>query len=201
MKGFGTVVTGTLVAGTIAIDDELMVQPGGRLVKVRGVQVHGRPSTQAVAGQRTAINLGGVDVGDVSRGETLLTADTLSVTRRVDAEIDLLPSAKPLKHGARVRLHNGTAEVAGPRLDRRGVDRRDRARQQRTGSHAARIAGGPDARRSLHHPRVLAADHDRRRHRDRSGADAAGNPVRGRSGQSRAATDRRATTASARSWR
>ena len=113
MKGFGTVVTGTLVAGRIGVDDELIVQPGGRLVKVRGVQVHGRPSMEAVAGQRTAINLGGVDVGDVSRGETLLTPDTLSVTRRIDAEIDLLRSARPLKHGARVRVHNGTAEVLG----------------------------------------------------------------------------------------
>ena len=89
------------------------MQPGGRVVKVRGVQVHGKPSAEAVAGQRTAINLGGVDVGDVSRGETLLAPDTLSVTRRVDAEIDLLPTAKPLKHGARVRLHNGTSEVLG----------------------------------------------------------------------------------------
>ena len=101
-------------------------------VKVRGVQVHGRPSTEAVAGQRTAINLGGVDVGDVSRGETLLAPDTLSVTRRVDAEIDLLPSAKPLKHGARVRVHNGTAEVlgrvsiAGASVDRDRAGRRAR---------------------------------------------------------------------------
>jgi len=113
MKGFGTVVTGTLVAGRLGIDDELIVEPGGRLVKVRGVQVHGRPSMEAIAGQRTAINLGGADVGDVSRGETLLTPDTLSVTRRIDAEIELLRSARPLKHGARVRLHNGTAEVLG----------------------------------------------------------------------------------------
>ena len=111
MKGFGTVVTGTLVSGTIAVDDELVVQPGDRTVKVRGVQVHGRAAAEAVAGQRTAINLGGVDVSDVSRGETLMAAATLSVTRRVDAEIDLLSSAKPLKHGARVRVHNGTAEV------------------------------------------------------------------------------------------
>lgn len=113
MKGFGTVVTGTLVSGRIAVDDELVVQPGGRAVKVRGVQVHGKPSSEAVAGQRTAINLGGVDVGDVSRGETLLAPDTLSVTRRVDAEIDMLSKAKPLKHGARVRVHNGTSEVLG----------------------------------------------------------------------------------------
>jgi selenocysteine-specific elongation factor len=113
MKGFGTVVTGTLVAGRIAVDDELVVQPGGRGVKVRGVQVHGKSSTEAVAGQRTAINLGGIDVGEVSRGETLLAPETLSVTRRVDAEVDLLATAKPLKHGARVRVHNGTAEVLG----------------------------------------------------------------------------------------
>jgi selenocysteine-specific elongation factor len=113
MKGFGTVVTGTLVSGRIAADDELAVLPGERQVKVRGIQVHGRPAAEALAGQRTAINLGGVEVGDVSRGETLATPGTLSVTRRVDAKIDLLPSAKPLKHGARVRFHHGTAEVLG----------------------------------------------------------------------------------------
>jgi selenocysteine-specific elongation factor len=113
MKGFGTVVTGTLVSGTIAADDELVVQPGNRKIKVRGVQVHGRATASATAGQRAAINLGGVDIGDVSRGETLMAPGTLSVTRRIDAEIDLLPSARPLKHGARVRVHNGTAEVLG----------------------------------------------------------------------------------------
>jgi selenocysteine-specific elongation factor len=113
MKGFGTVVTGTLVSGRIAAEDELVVLPGDRKVKVRGIQVHGRAATEAVAGQRTAINLGGVEISDVSRGETLAAPATLSVTRRIDAEIDLLPSAKPLKHGARVRLHNGTAEVLG----------------------------------------------------------------------------------------
>ena len=113
MKGFGTVVTGTLVSGTIAVDEELAVLPRGRKVKVRGVQVHGRAAQEARAGQRVAINLGGVEVGDVSRGETLAPAGTLSVTRRIDVEIDLLPSAKPLKHGTRVRVHNGTAEVLG----------------------------------------------------------------------------------------
>jgi selenocysteine-specific elongation factor len=113
MKGFGTVVTGTLVSGSIAVDDELAIEPGGLAVKVRGVQVHGRATTRAIAGQRTAINLGGVDLSQVSRGETLLAPATLSVTRRVDAEIDLLPGAKPLKHGGRVRVHHGTAEVLG----------------------------------------------------------------------------------------
>ena len=113
MKGFGTVVTGTLVAGRITAEDELVALPRERKVKVRGIQVHGRAAADAVAGQRTAINLGGVDVSDVARGETLAAAGTLSVTRRFDAEIDLLPSAKALKHGARVRLHHGTAEVLG----------------------------------------------------------------------------------------
>ena len=113
MKGFGTVVTGTLVSGRITENEELVVLPQGRRVKVRGIQVHGRAAPDAVAGQRTAINLGGVDIDEVSRGETLAAAGALSVTRRVDAEIDLLPSAKPLKHGARVRLHNGTSEVLG----------------------------------------------------------------------------------------
>ena len=113
MKGFGTVVTGTLIAGRVKADQELVILPGARKVKVRGIQVHGRPAAEAVAGQRTAINLGGAEVSDVSRGETLAAPGTLSVTRRIDAEIDLLPSAKPLKHGARVRLHNGTAEVLG----------------------------------------------------------------------------------------
>jgi selenocysteine-specific elongation factor len=121
MKGFGTVVTGTLVSGRINTDDELVILPGARKVKVRGIQVHGRTAAEAVAGQRTAINLGGAEVSDVSRGETLATPGTLSVTRRIDAEIDLLPSAKPLKHGARVRVHQGTAEVLG-RVSIAGTD-------------------------------------------------------------------------------
>ena len=113
MKGFGTVVTGTLVSGRIGADEEFVILPSARKVKVRGIQVHGRPAVEAVAGQRTAINLGGVDVSDVARGETLAAAGTLTVTRRIDVEIDLLASAKPLRHGARVRVHNGTAEVLG----------------------------------------------------------------------------------------
>ena len=113
MKGFGTVVTGTLVSGRIAVDDGLALLPGDRVVKVRGIQVHGAAATEAVAGQRTAINLGGVEVADIARGQTLAAVGTVSVTRRVDAVVDLLPSAKPLRHGARVRVHNGTSEILG----------------------------------------------------------------------------------------
>jgi selenocysteine-specific elongation factor len=148
MKGFGTVVTGTLVSGRIAPDDELAVLPGGRRVKVRGLQVHGRAAPAVLAGQRAAINLGGVEVSDVSRGETLATAGTVSATRRVDAEIDLLPSAKPLKHGARVRVHNGTAEVLG--------------RVSIAGASEAAVAAGGTAlvRLRLESPAVLTR-HDR----------------------------------------
>ena len=113
MKGFGTVVTGTLVSGRIAVDDTLALLPGDRVVKVRGLQVHGTSAPEAVAGQRTAINLGGVEVSDITRGQTLAGAGSLSVTRRVDAVVDLLTSAKALRHGARVRVHNGTSEVLG----------------------------------------------------------------------------------------
>ncbi len=113
MKGFGTVITGTLVSGRVRVDDELDLVPSDRRVKVRGIQVHGAAATEASAGQRTAINLGGIDIADVARGETLAYPGAVSVTRRVDAEIDLLESTKALKHGARVRLHHGTAEVLG----------------------------------------------------------------------------------------
>jgi selenocysteine-specific elongation factor len=113
MSGFGTVVTGTLVAGRVRVEDELVLVPGDRRVRVRGVQVHGRKREEGVAGERTAINLGGVDVSDVERGQTLMASNALVVTRRVDAMVDLLESAKKLKHGARVRFHQGTAEVLG----------------------------------------------------------------------------------------
>jgi len=113
MKGFGTVVTGTLVSGRIGTDAELSVSPGDRPVKVRGVQVHGAGRTEAVAGQRTAVNLGGVEVQDIDRGQTLVTPAAFEETRLADAVVNVLPAAKPLKHGARVRFHQGTAEILG----------------------------------------------------------------------------------------
>ena len=113
MRGFGTVVTGTLVAGRLRVDDELVLLPRGRAVKVRGLQVHGAKREVAVAGERAAVNLGGVDVQDVARGDTLTSREAFAVTRRLDASLDLLAGAKPLRHGARVRFHQGTAELLG----------------------------------------------------------------------------------------
>src|SRR5262245_56730021 len=113
MRGFGTVVTGTLTAGEIRENQELTALPGGRPVKVRGVQVHGAPQAAAAAGRRVAVNVGGADVGDLSRGQTLTEPGALEVTRRFDAALQLLADAKPLKHGARIRFHHGTSEVLG----------------------------------------------------------------------------------------
>ena len=113
MKGFGTVVTGTLVSGRIAVDDELVVAPGERRVKVRGVQVHGKRRPEAVAGQRSAVNLGGVEVDEIDRGQALVTPGSFVETRMADAIVEVLPTSKPLKHGARVRFHQGTAEIIG----------------------------------------------------------------------------------------
>ena len=117
IKGFGTVVTGTLVAGTIRKEEELEVFPSGKRVRVRGVQVHGSPAEAAVAGQRTALNLAGLSTEDLARGMTLATADTFRSTSRVDALLSLLPSAKPLKDGARVHFHAyATETIAEARL-------------------------------------------------------------------------------------
>jgi selenocysteine-specific elongation factor len=119
MKGFGTVVTGTLVAGTIRKSDEEMLElfPAGKRVRVRGVQVHGAAAESAIAGQRTALNLAGVSTEDLARGMTLATVDTFHSTSRVDALLSLLPSAKPLKGGARVHFHAYTSEtIAETRL-------------------------------------------------------------------------------------
>jgi selenocysteine-specific elongation factor len=113
MQGFGTVVTGTLVSGSIRVEDEVALVPGERLVRVRGLQVHGQRRDEARAGQRTAVNLGGIDLADVHRGQSLITPGGLTLTRRADAVVDLLPTAKPLKHGARVHVHQGTMEVLG----------------------------------------------------------------------------------------
>ncbi len=111
MKGFGTVVTGTLVAGTIRKEQELEVFPSGKRVRIRGVQVHGAPSESAVAGQRTALNLAGVSTEELARGMTLATAVTFHSTSRVDVLLSLLPSAKPLKDGVRVHFHAYTSET------------------------------------------------------------------------------------------
>ncbi|HEV2800900.1 MAG TPA: selenocysteine-specific translation elongation factor [Pyrinomonadaceae bacterium] len=112
MRGFGAVVTGTLVAGEIAEGHELELLPAGVRVRVRGLQVHGRAVERAVAGQRTAVNLGGVDASAIERGMTLAPAGRLRATQIIDASLEVLAHApRPLRSRARVRVHVGAAEV------------------------------------------------------------------------------------------
>ena len=113
LKGFGTVVTGTLVSGTLREGQAVAVLPRQLTASVRGLQVHGRQQTQAEAGQRTAVNLAGIELSDIERGATLCAPGSLESTRRLDVLVDLLPAAKPLRHGARVRFHQGTSELIG----------------------------------------------------------------------------------------
>lgn len=111
MKGFGTVVTGTLVSGSLEVEAEVEVHPSGRRARVRGIQVHGQASPRATAGQRTAANLAGVDVEELERGMALAAPGRFQPTRTIDCLLTLLPSAKPLKHGAPLHFHSGTAET------------------------------------------------------------------------------------------
>ena len=111
MRGFGTVVTGTLVSGRVSLEDEVELQPGGKRFRVRGIQVHNQPVREAVAGQRTALNLAAADTQELARGVTLIAPGLFSPVSVFDAEFELLASAQPLKDRAPVHLHCGTAEV------------------------------------------------------------------------------------------
>ncbi len=111
MRGFGTVVTGTLVSGTVRVDQEVELHPARKRVRIRGIQVHGAAVETASAGQRTALNVVGVDASEIARGMVLAEADRFQATSRIDCAFQLLPSAKPLKHRAPVHFHAGAAEV------------------------------------------------------------------------------------------
>lgn len=112
VKGFGTVVTGTLASGTINEADEIVLMPSGKKVRVRGLQTHGKEVKSANAGQRVAVNLAGVDKDDIERGMMLCEAGSLRPVQMFDAQIEVLASAnKPLRSRQRVRIHIGTAEV------------------------------------------------------------------------------------------
>ena len=112
IKGFGTVVTGTLMAGRLAVDDKVEIFPRGFQAKVRGLQVHGHTVSSAQAGQRTAVNLQGVERAAIERGDVLAPAAGLMTALLVDATLELLADApRPLKARDRVRFHVGTQEV------------------------------------------------------------------------------------------
>ena len=111
MKGFGTVVTGTLISGRLRKEDEIEILPLRRRVRVRGLQVHGSSTDVAQAGQRTAVNLAGVAQEELERGMTLAERGLLLPTRRLDVQLSLLEGAPVLKNHSRVRLHLFTSET------------------------------------------------------------------------------------------
>ena len=113
MAGFGTIVTGTLLAGEIRTGDELELLPSGRTGRVRGIQAHGAQVEQGQAGQRLAVNLQGIDLDQTRRGDVVAPRGVFKTTRAVDVRLDHIPSApRPLKHRATPRLHSATYEVS-----------------------------------------------------------------------------------------
>jgi selenocysteine-specific elongation factor len=114
MKGFGTVVTGTTISGTINSGDEVTIYPQSIHSKIRGIQVHNHDTAQVKSGQRTAINLQGLEKAQIERGNILAARDSLRPTHMVDVQFELLESApRRLKNRAKCRFHSGTAEIIG----------------------------------------------------------------------------------------
>jgi selenocysteine-specific elongation factor len=117
MKGFGTVVTGTLISGSIHREQELELLPAGKRMRARGVQVHGAATDVARAGERTAVNVAPATVNELARGMMLVEPGTLHATRELNVRLHLLPETKPLRHLSRVHLHCYSSEtVAQVRL-------------------------------------------------------------------------------------
>jgi selenocysteine-specific elongation factor len=114
MRGFGVVVTGTLFSGSLRLDERMEVLPQRETARVRGLQVHNQTVPVAVAGQRTAVNLQGLDRTEIQRGDVLVTPGRFPVTYMLDVTLTLLADApRPLKHRDRVRFHIGTSEIMG----------------------------------------------------------------------------------------
>jgi selenocysteine-specific elongation factor len=111
MKGFGAVVTGTLMSGRMHIGQTLQLEPGSRAVRVRGLQIHGLPQQSAEPGSRVAANLAGIDANEIHRGQTLVSPKTLSPVDTIDAEVHLLQGAPALKHRANIHFHAFTSET------------------------------------------------------------------------------------------
>jgi selenocysteine-specific elongation factor len=111
MKGFGAVVTGTLIAGTVEKEAEVEIFPLGKRARVRGIEVYNAAADRATAGQRTALNLAGTEARQITRGMVLAAPGLFQPTSTLDCTLNLLPTARPLKNHAQVHFHCGTAEM------------------------------------------------------------------------------------------
>jgi selenocysteine-specific elongation factor len=113
MKGFGSVITGTTYAGSVRVEDEVEVLPGGKRSRARAIQVHGEARESASAGERTSMNLADVAVEELQRGQQVVHAGTLRPSQIITVRLELLPDAKPLEEQTRIRFHHLSAEVLG----------------------------------------------------------------------------------------
>nr|WP_295763431.1 selenocysteine-specific translation elongation factor [uncultured Intestinibacter sp.] len=112
LKGFGTIVTGTLIEGKISIDDEMTIYPSEKKVKVRNLQVHGCDVKTAYAGQRTAINLSNIKVSEIQRGDVIAETGSVEESMMIDVNISLVEHCKKsLKHWDRIRVFHGTKQI------------------------------------------------------------------------------------------
>ena len=112
IKGFGTVVTGTLIEGKINVDDDLVIYPKELKAKIRSIQVHGESVETAYAGQRTAINISNVKVEEVNRGDVLASENSLEEAMMLDVRLSIVKHTDlGLKHWDRLRLYHGTREI------------------------------------------------------------------------------------------
>ena len=110
MKGFGTIVTGTMISGSLSLGETVQILPSGTEGKVRNLQVYNRSVERAVAGERTAVNLQGIEMSAIERGDVLIRPNTLRPTQLIEAYLEYLPDApRPLKHRTKARFHIGTA--------------------------------------------------------------------------------------------
>jgi selenocysteine-specific elongation factor len=117
MTGFGTVVTGTLIDGSLRVGDEIEVSPGRAKARVRGLQTHGQKVEVAPPGRRTAVNLTGVAVDDLHRGMVLAHPGSISATTAVDVRMRAVTYiSRPVRHNLTVTFHTGSAEVEGKLL-------------------------------------------------------------------------------------
>ncbi len=111
VKGFGTVVTGTAISGQVAAGEEVELLPAHQVLRVRGLHCGGKATERVQAGQRSAVNLSGIEHTAIERGMVIASPGRFRATRRVDVRLELLPTAPKLRHRAQVHFHAGTAET------------------------------------------------------------------------------------------
>ncbi len=157
LKGFGTVVTGTLAQGSLSAGDTVVLHPANRRLRIRGLQVHGRQVERACMGQRTAVNLAGIEHGEIRRGDSITNATEYQSTRVLDVAIEWLPDERIPATGASLALYIGTAETSA-RIKILIGNGSAVLGATMAGRAAARLSG-----RSLHCENAITGAYDRRR--------------------------------------